>query len=275
MFIDPGPTAFDLRWSMFGIPVRVHPMFWLVTVVMGANALQEGVQFLLLWVACVFVSILIHELGHVVMGQMFGAYGHIVLYGFGGLAVGSNQLDVRWQRIAVCFAGPLAGFLFLGVLFLGLWIWDPAAFPFYLFMVQANLGLPIAFEAFPAEAAPPDPMLLSVMWDLIFINLMWGLVNLLPVWPLDGGQISRDVCEGVSPEHGLKQSLGISLVVAGVLAAHCFLERIDVHLLPWRFGSIYVGILFAVLALQSFQMLQQANRPWRKDHWDDGDDWRR
>jgi hypothetical protein len=47
-----------------------------------------------------FISILVHELSHVLMGQAFGAYGHIVLYGFGGLAVGSNQLNVRWQRVA-------------------------------------------------------------------------------------------------------------------------------------------------------------------------------
>src|SRR5438045_291862 len=120
--MEPTSTPYDLRWRMFGIPVRVHPMFWLVSVIMGANAFSQGVQYLLLWVGCMFISILIHELGHVLMGQAFGAYGHIVLDGFGGLAVGSNQLDVRWQRIAVCFAGPLAGFLFLGGLFLVLWI---------------------------------------------------------------------------------------------------------------------------------------------------------
>ena len=67
--------------------------------------------YLVLWIICVFVSILIHEMGHVLMGRLFGAEGHIVLYSFGGLAIGSKRLADRWQRIAVSFAGPLAQFI--------------------------------------------------------------------------------------------------------------------------------------------------------------------
>jgi stage IV sporulation protein FB len=278
LLMEPNPTRYDLRWRMLGTEVRVHPMFWLVSVIMGASTLNMGIQYLLVWVGCVFVSILIHELGHVWMGQVFGAHGHIVLYGFGGLAIGSNQLESRGQRIAVSFAGPLAGFVFLGLILGVLWICDAEAFQFCLWMAQMDLGLPVgdAFVELAALPRTPHPILLAIVGDLIFINLMWGLMNLLPIWPLDGGQISRDAWLGVSPDAGLTRSLGLSMVVSGLLAIHCFLVVLGKQLLPFMLpiGGVYTAILFAVLALQSYQLLQQAHAEarWRDEHWDGGDD---
>jgi stage IV sporulation protein FB len=276
--LEPNETPYDLRWHMFGIPVRVHPMFWLITLIMGWGATERGLQYLAIWIGCVFVSILIHELGHVWMGQVFGSHGHIVLYGFGGLAIGSNHLHSRAQRIAVCFAGPLAGFLFLSVLFALLWARDQETFPAYLALAQLDLGL------IPADAADlqlliqvtqVNPVQFAVVYDLILINLLWGLVNLLPVWPLDGGQISRDVCEGVSRDRGLNVSLVISIAVAALLAVHSLLAMKGIFILPFGFGSTYTAILFGLLALQSFQLLQQAHsqRRWTDDHWHDPNDW--
>ena len=60
---EPARTQFDLNFSLFGIHVRVHPMFWVVTAILGSN--QGEARYVLLWVAVAFVSILIHEMGHV------------------------------------------------------------------------------------------------------------------------------------------------------------------------------------------------------------------
>src|SRR5436190_12605786 len=98
MFLEPSRTAYDLNWTMFGIPIRVHPMFWLFSVILGWGAMNLGFSYLLSWVACVFISVLIHELGHVLMGRWFGTEGHIVLYSFGGLAIGSSNQRYRWER---------------------------------------------------------------------------------------------------------------------------------------------------------------------------------
>ncbi len=275
LFMEPNETRYDLRWRMLGTDVRVHPMFWLFSAFMGWYTLQIGIPNLLIWVGCMFASILIHEFGHILMGQAFGSHGHIVLYGFGGLAIGSNRLESRWQRIAVSFAGPLAGFAFLGLLLAVLWLYDPDGFGFYALLAWADLGLPVG-EGFRMEAVPriSHPLALEAVSNLIFINLFWGLMNLLPVWPLDGGQISRDAWMGASPDTGLKHSLGLSMLVAGLLAIHCILERFGKSLLPLHIGSLYMAILFAVLALQSFQLMQQAHAEerWQDEHWDDGDD---
>ena len=186
-----------------------------------------------------------------------------MLYGFGGLAIGSNNLqNRRWQRIAVCFAGPLAGFVFVALIFAALFIYDSQGFSFYLMVLQANLGLPIDPGAFNMEAMPriTHPLIWTTIEYLIFINLIWGLVNLLPIWPLDGGQISRDALIGASPDTGLSRSLGLSMLAAGLLAVHSLLAMLGKKLLPIPIGgSGYTALLFAVLAFQSYQLLQQAH----------------
>ena len=106
----PQPTPLDLYWRMFGTDVRVHPFFWVMAVLLGwhwfdsFNDPRLGILFLALWVLCVFVSILLHEFGHVLMGRVFGSNGHILLYSFGGLAIGSNNLRQRTHRILVLLA---------------------------------------------------------------------------------------------------------------------------------------------------------------------------
>jgi hypothetical protein len=101
------PTRFDLSFRLGDIPVRVHPFFWLTTILLGLNTGREGLDILIylsVWTGVVFVSILAHELGHVLMGRSFGSRGHIILTGFCGLAVGSSNVPRRWQRNAVFFS---------------------------------------------------------------------------------------------------------------------------------------------------------------------------
>src|SRR5450755_602004 len=122
-------TRSDLSFRLGDIPVRVHPYFWLTTALLGLNTRLSGIDiliYLLIWTAIVFVSISVHELGHVLMGRYLGSRGHIILTGMCGLAVGSSNLPRRGQRIAVLLAGPGAGIL-LAALIAGLfWLYNPA-----------------------------------------------------------------------------------------------------------------------------------------------------
>jgi Zn-dependent protease len=239
--LEPERTPYDLHFRVFGVSVRVHPMFWLFSALLGWGYAREQPILLIFWVLCSFVSILIHELGHVFMGRLFGRDSYVVLYSFGGLAIGSNAERYRWQRILVSFAGPAAGFVLLGVVLL-----------FYLFAVPR------------IDPARQMVLLDHIVEMLIFMNLVWGLLNLVPIWPLDGGQISREVFLGLSPRNGLRHSLGLSLLVAALLAVHCFTAVSGRPLIPFLpFGGIYAGIFFALFAFQSFQLMQQADRgPW-------------
>jgi Zn-dependent protease len=244
-------TQFDLSWRMFGIPVRVHPLFWLIAAILGQPYLDAyGAAYLLIWIACVFVSVLVHELGHVVMGRIFGSRGHILLYSFGGLAIGSTELASRWKRIAVLFAGPGAGFLLYGLVYL----------------VQLYL--------FPEVEGREARFYLSrTLGMLLMINLWWGLMNLLPIFPLDGGQISMELFTAGSARNGPRFALGLSFLLAALIAINSIVAaNSEEHrgFLPWLpTGGVFTAILFGMLALENFMTLQQLSaqqrRPWDED----------
>ncbi len=249
MFFEPDETRYDLRWRMFGTPVRVHPMFWLINIVLGWDEAMSprggGLPVLALWVGCVFVSILIHEFGHVLVGRLFGSHGYIVLYSMGGLAVGSNQLSRRWQRIAVSFAGPFAEFVLLG-------------------------GILVAYYFLTPHISPRwEPYVEKMLWFMVIINLIWGLLNLLPIWPLDGGQIAREICQALMPQRGTLFSLGLSMVVSGILALHILMASQGRPLLPYIPGfGMLTALFFAMFCVNSYLALQIENERRRDRDYD-------
>jgi stage IV sporulation protein FB len=81
----PSPSRYDLCLTLVGVPIRVHPLFWILAVFVGGFT-PDPVR-LLIWVAAVFVSILIHELGHALAMRRFGQPSRIVLHLMGGLTV--------------------------------------------------------------------------------------------------------------------------------------------------------------------------------------------
>ncbi|HEV3202868.1 MAG TPA: site-2 protease family protein [Gemmataceae bacterium] len=263
LLLEPEPTRFDLRWRMFGIDVRVHPMFWLVAAILGFEWQRVlGFPYLVLWVICVFISILIHELGHILMGRLFGSNGHIVLYSFGGLAIPYQYLSNRWKRIAVSFAGPLAQFLLLGLVWL------------------AKINLPKAFIG--SDNVELFAKLFIFLEMLRMINLYWPILNLLPIWPLDGGKISRELFEWGMGEKGVRASLGLSMVVAGFLAINELLGLNNHAFIPYfSGGSVYMALFFGLFAFDSFQEMQRAVPPsggWNQGRspWEqDPDYWKR
>ena len=220
--LEPPPSPLDLKWQMLGIPVRVHPLFWLFTALLGLGALRQGIVYLLLWIVCVFVSILIHELGHVLAGKLFGSDGRILLYSFGGLAIGSSKLAERWQRIVVYLAGPASQFL-----------------------IVLLLTVPYATYSMATQGGEGSVFLSELFFYLFVINGFWAALNLLPIWPLDGGQVSREFFEVANPANGRRMSLVVSLVCAAVLAV--------VSLILMLF---YTTLLFGSLAYCSWVMLQ-------------------
>jgi len=237
---------------MLDTNVRVHPSFWIVSALLGWSWFNSnGISYLLLWILCVFISILVHEFGHVLMGRLFGSRGHIVLYSFGGLAIGSNMRS-GWRSILVLLAGPGAQFLLLGVVIL------------IDFLMHPNDPGLEGFQR-PIQRSPLEIMLSMLLW----INLFWPIFNLLPIWPLDGGQIAREVCQMIWKQNGVSYSLLLSGVLSGVLALHCLMAEMHKPLIPflWMIGGLYMGFFFAMFAIQSFQAWQiESNRESRRRH---------
>jgi stage IV sporulation protein FB len=271
MLAEPPETAWDLRWQMFGVPVRVHPFFWLVMLLLGQSAFRQGPIYLVIWVLCAFVSILIHEFGHVFMGMVFGARGHIVLYAFGGLAIGSNRLARPYERIAVSLAGPFAQFGFLAVI-LGMLFLRDTQDAAYVSRATEILGLPhlaLEHDFRLTELSANRPIEFAIVSTFIAINIFWPLLNLLPIWPLDGGQVTRELCDLAHRGRGLSLSLLISTTVAGAIAGVALLAYLGRPMVPFIGGSPWMIIMFGLLAYQSYQayVAAESHRRWTDDHW--------
>ena len=259
MFLEPTPTQFDLRFRLFGTPVRVHPTFWLLAAFLGWHYLRLGFGFLVLWIACVFLSIMVHEFGHVIMGRICGQPGYIVLYSFGGLAVGDYQVRHRWQRIAILFAGPAAGFLLYGIVYL---VWRA---------VLPQLG-----QQFFIQHPELMNFILTGISMLLWMNLVWNVLNLIPIYPLDGGQISREMFSGLFPGMGVKLSLGLSFVLAGLGAIYSLIIYSLIkqdpengrNLIYPSIDPVMAAVMLGILAAMSFMLLQAENNrrdPWRRE----------
>lgn len=111
-------------------------------------------------------------------------------------------------------AGPFAGFALAAIVF--------AVTPFL-----------------PAD----QPLVLWTAQQLLYVNIFWGLMNLLPVPPLDGGH----VVQGLLGPRRVELAHGIGLVTAGLVA-----------LAALRFGQVYIALLFGFLAFQNVQGIRAA-----------------
>jgi Zn-dependent protease len=248
LLAEPPPSQADLEFRAFGVPVRVHPFFWLACL-LTSGALSGGppdVPGILLWAVVLFVSILVHELGHAAAQIYFGGRPWVVLYGYGGLAICGDCDRRPASQIIISFAGPLAGFLLAGLVVSLLFAlgnqpqWSLSGERGGMWIGVGYFGiLPFKFGLANTAVA-----------QLLFINILWGLVNLLPIYPLDGGRISRELFTlSGNPQVGIENSLWLSLVAAAVVAF-------------WglRQEDFFIAIMFGLLAFNSFQILQSYGR---------------
>jgi|694.fasta_scaffold59064_2 stage IV sporulation protein FB len=206
-----------IQFSLFGIPVRVHPFFWLTLAIiggaLGADS-PEAILRILLFLLAGFVSILVHELGHALTARGFGARSEIVLQAFGGYAAYSGVKMTRPQSFMVTAAGPA---------------------------IQILLGLAVMMfiPLFPDLNQRAMYFLMVLSW----ISIAWAVLNLLPVLPLDGGQMLNAI---LGPER-IKITLWVSLIVA--VSAGLLLYLV--------FKSILAPVFMGMFAWQAWQALRE------------------
>jgi len=147
--------------KLFGIPVRIDPSFLVLTFVL-AGSRSYSPALLIEWLLVILFSILIHELGHAFAGRRFGLSPSIKIYSMGGLTSWTNTVELSpIKHLLISLAGPAAGFLLGGLLLI--------------------LDLVVDINQ--------SDLLRSTYYDLLWANIGWGIFNLLPVLPMDGGQI--------------------------------------------------------------------------------------
>jgi stage IV sporulation protein FB len=253
--LEPNPTPWDLKWTMFRTPVRVHPLFWLFTLFLAYGDGKAPFQFTLVTVLCVFISILVHEFGHALCRRYYGdRNNYVVLYSLGGLSVsGGTEPPGHMPRIWMLLWGPGAGFILGGM-----------AFGIQLLIEHQILPL---YNAYAWHA-------LSV---LVWVNMIWGCINLLPVFPLDGGQIMREIVIWKMPQRGDPFVFTVSFISA-------LLVSVAAGVLIAVYGDrnlVYPLIFFALLAYQSWSIKRQLGQygsldgggDERREAWEQDPDW--
>jgi Zn-dependent protease len=160
--ITSGQGGGGPEFHLAGIPIRLEWTFILFTVLIGST-LGDTALFIG-WVVVVTLSILVHELGHAAALRGWGIRSRIVLHGLGGLTMHATSPPTRWGRIAVSLAGPFTGIVLFGL---------PA----------------LLIEDTVAGQDPWHDIVRFVVW----VNLGWAFVNLLPVLPLDGGNVAKEL----------------------------------------------------------------------------------
>jgi membrane-associated protease RseP (regulator of RpoE activity) len=272
MFGIPAPTAFDLKFRLLRIPVRVSPWFWLVSAMMFSSGDPNE---LLLWVPCVFLSILVHEMGHGLVAKSFGGHPQITLHGMGGLCSSEGERTFG-QRLAVILAGPGAQLLLLGLLlavapfWLGIsWRGDVtyAKSLFGFFPHQNDPG----FAEIKSAVDLRGPKSLHLFFYLFEINLFWPLLNLLPLYPLDGGQATQTIWSRLDPRHGARRTHILSMLTAGIIAAY-FATRMSQS---GDQSGLFRVIFFGYFAFINYQLLQAYHQKYEEYGADDADWWKR
>ncbi len=240
---EPDRTPYDVRFRLFGVDVRIHPFFWLFTVLLSGGGSLKGV---LIWLAAVMLSLLVHEFGHVIAFRYYGIRSFVVLYSFGGLAIpqGSGYGGSFGPRLTaganavVAFAGP--AFEILSALaVLGVMQAVGSGVEFYF-------GGPLGIEIDPGSLGF-SPLLDAFLYIYVVISLFWGLINLLPIFHLDGGRISNALFERIDPQTGLKQTLILSMLTAGFVALVMLV----------RLQSYFNTLLFVYLGYMSYRIYEQ------------------
>jgi Zn-dependent protease len=179
-----------LRFRIGRIPVEVHPGHFLMAALLGYQALGSADARLVLWVAVVFVSVLLHELGHALMGRFFGYRPAIQLVWTGGFTQPNAGAPIPWHRdVLLTLAGPGLGLLF---------------------------GL--ACLLLKGTALATSGYLYFVLSNLVAVNIGWSLINLAPVLPMDGGRVSNAVLIRLFGRRGFlfAQLIAVIVCAAGV-----------------------------------------------------------
>lgn len=196
------------------IPIRIHPFFWFLIAIIGWLSSGGTVLGTVLWAIVILYSVLIHEYGHALTALAFGQEAHIELIGFGGVTHRHGPKLKLWQEFIIVLDGPLAGVLLLSV----------------AYFILAAYG-----EKLPA----------TVVYALnitVYANIFWTIINLLPVYPLDGGKLLSIIFEAFLGIRGMKIALFLSCLFSLIVSVFLFYE-----------GLFIGGALFLLFTIEGYR----------------------
>lgn len=201
-----------------GIPVGANPMYLLLMLFLGygTGSWSSGLIFAL----CATVALLVHEFGHALVAKRYDLAPQVMLHGFGGLTF-HQQPKTNAQDLRITAAGPALSLL-LGAIFLAL-----------------------SF-AIPPEWLAQRQNLQELLSYSIWVNLGWGIFNLIPVIPMDGGKLLLALLKIKLSERKAQITSGIVSLVFGAAAL----------IAAAYFKSIFMIFIIAFMVMMNINTLR-------------------
>ncbi len=218
-----------MTWSLplpqvAGVTVRIHVLALLLAVTLlvrsliadssGGAATAFDLPHTAFLLAILFCLVLAHEIGHVTACRLVGGTAdEILIWPLGGLAMAAPP--PRWQADLITALGGLAVNALVGIataLSLGLLVgWKP----------EVLLPNPVRPVAFASLSGRVEEALFLVHW----LNLLLFVFNLLPIFPMDGGQALRAVLSrGRPPVEATRLAARTGLVGSLLLCVAAFVQ---------------------------------------------------
>ena len=227
--------------TWFATNVRVSALLPLLVLVLCWRL--DDVRLGLVFSGIFFVSLVAHEFGHVVAARMTGGAGdEILIWPFGGLAMVRPAGSFRSELLTPA-GGPLVNFILCGVTLRAVLDW-----------VDLNPGSShAAFDPLQMPLGELSENLLSDVLVLTFVaNWILLLVNLLPVYPMDGGQILQTCLRswwGGPAGTEIYIRVGFVVGVVGVFAG----------LMLDHTGVVLLGAIIVLLNMREMYQLRTAD----------------
>ena len=198
-----------IRFTLFGVSVSIHPSLWGMLAVLGWAFSVPGIPVALsvcLFAVVAFFCLLIHEMGHALVGRhLGGGTPEVALSWLGGDCCNATAVFTRPQGIFMTLAGPLATLSFCGLsLALSAFLSGGTFFVGTLSCITGQVA-PQGSALYPASVT-------VFLFYAVQISFWWTLLNLLPVFPLDGGQLMHGLMASSRRMHRI--SLGVAAPVA-------------------------------------------------------------
>jgi Zn-dependent protease/CBS domain-containing protein len=171
-----------------------------------------------------FVSVLVHELAHSFVAKAKGIPVHsITLFIFGGVSNLKTDAARAGDEFLIAVVGPVTSIV-IGIL-AGL-----------LFSVLSGVNL-VSDQRMPADTPP----IVAIVFYLAFINLILGVFNLLPGFPLDGGRVLRSIIWAAT------RSLPRATQIAGTIGQIVAFAFIGLGVLQILNGEFFSGLWIAFI----------------------------
>ncbi len=248
------PPRGSINLRLFRIPISIHPISWVMLAILGGGlgiSSAGDVSRVLFFVVAGMLCLIVHELGHALMGRsLTGCEPSIDIAGLGGMTYTPRLPRTRAGYFMLVFAGPLASFL-LGIgagLVFGLQTGDVCT------GVEAALLLPLPIElgqnfvvrymGAVLGSGMSEPLLLFYI-QLFCVCLWWTIFNLLPIFPLDGGKLLGTLLNNE------RLACIIGLIFGGALCLLC---------LAWVLtggGSLWNVFIVGYLTYINYSVLRQ------------------